>query len=315
MSKRQHIDSEILGLDLNSEVKSSSLEEFEYERNRNSKIIESSSSSSDSDDSDSQFDEFKFPVKRSRRSAVIKKTPDQVNMKDIIPKSQTEISFLARSLSHSFIFANLDYSDLLQLISSMYLRKYLKGSNVVHKDDESSELFVIKSGKIKIEIGENTAEEIGTGVLIGEISLLHDTPHIVEAVAVEDSECWTLDRSTFIKLAHRTTSHRRNKFKSLIRKVFSISLEETEKLVDGCKLEVFCTGEFIARRGINTGKLFVIYEGGARNLSQENFEFVWEENLNESVVAESITKCFSLTKASIERILGLNYKNYIRRTG
>ena len=312
MSKRQHIDSEILGLDLNSDVKSTSLEEFEYERGRTRKNLENSSSSSDSDDSDSQNIEFKFPVKRSRRSAVMKKAPENISLANIVPKTQTEISFLTRSLSHSFIFANLDYPDLLQIISSMYLKKYLSGSSVVHKDDESSELYVIKSGKIKIEIGENAAEEIGTGVLIGEISLLHDTPHIVEAIAVEDSECWTLDRSTFIQLAHRTTSYRRNKFKSLIRKIFSISQEEVEKLVDGCKLEVFCAGEFIARKGMNTGKLFVIYEGSAQNLSQEHFEYVWEENLKEGVVADTITKCFSLTKASIERILGLHYQNYIR---
>jgi hypothetical protein len=309
MSKRKPLESAFIGLDLNSSVQSNTLEEYQYERSRMQPDASESSSSSDSDESSEPPEDF-FPKKRGRRSAIIKKSPDNGSHGTNVTKSSADISFLSRCLSQSFIFANLDYSDLLEIIYAMYLKKFSSGCTIVHKNDDSSELFVIRSGKIKIDIGE----VVGPGSLVGEVSLLHDSPYMMEAVADEDTECWTLDRTTFIRLVRKTALHKRNKFKSLLKKAFKrINDEDIEKLVDGCKIEVFCVGEFLAKNSVNTGKLFVVYEGNARNLSQKKFEIFWESNLEESVVAESIVKCITLSKHSLERILGQDYHNYVRK--
>ena len=311
MSKQKPIESALFDLNLNSAVESNTLEEYEYERKRLRPDNSESSSSSDSDDSCLLFEDF-CPKKRSRRSAIIKKSPQSASQNSGITKNSADISFLAGCLSQSFIFANLDYPDLLEIIHAMYLKNFSSGCPIVHKNDESSELFILKSGKIQIDQNDAQGEFLLPGSLLGEVSLLHDSPHVIEAVALEDSECWALDRTTFMRLVQKTAFHKRNKFKALLRKTFKqISDDEIEKLVDGCKIEVFCVGEFLARNEVNTGKLFVVYEGTARNLSQKKFEIFWECNLCESVVAESIVKCFTLTKHSLERILGQDYDNYV----
>ena len=313
MSKKKFIEADFLDLNLNSAIQSNTLDEYEYERKRLRPDKSESSSSSDSDDSCLPVEDF-YPKKRSRRSAIIKKSPDSSAQISGIMKNPADVSFLAGCLSQSFIFANLDYPDLLEIINAMYLKKFSSGCTIVHKNDESSELFILKSGKIQIDLNDSQSEVLLAGSLLGEVSLLHDSPHVIEAVALEDSECWALDRSTFMRLVQKTALHKRNKFKALLRKTFKeISEDEIEKLVDGCKIEVFCIGEFLARNGVNTGKLFVIYEGIASNLSQKKFDIFWECNLHESVVAESIVKCITLSKHSLERILGQDYDNYVRK--
>ena len=107
-----------------------------------------------SDESETSITDLSLPSKRSRA------THRKESRVPFINKTQGDVNTLYKALVQSFIFSKFRYPDLLELIYSMDLVKFEAGSAVAHKDIETSDLFVVKSGKVKIEIGNTVWEEI-----------------------------------------------------------------------------------------------------------------------------------------------------------
>ena len=261
-----------------------------------------------SEESETSITDFSLPTKRSRGNQRKESRVPFIN------KTQVDVNTLYKALAQSFIFSKFRYPDLLELIYSMALVKFEEGSAVAHKDIETSDLFVVKSGKVKIEIGNTVWEEIGPGGLIGEISLLHDVPHIVEAVTLEGSECWVLHNSVF-DLVNRKSKHLKVKLVDLLSELFeNVQSEKIGKLLKVAKFEVFCPGQVIASWKGNGGKLVVVYDGNAKFGDGKKAKVCWEGEQDEDYLADSLVKCLSLSIEAITGVLGSEFNKTILKT-
>jgi CRP/FNR family transcriptional regulator, cyclic AMP receptor protein len=83
-------------------------------------------------------------------------------------------------------------------------RYFKAGSTVFREGDEADELFVIKSGKVRIQIGNRTLTELGPDTIFGEMALIDNEPRSATAIAVTDVELVPVGEKQFLFLVSQT---------------------------------------------------------------------------------------------------------------
>jgi CRP/FNR family cyclic AMP-dependent transcriptional regulator len=107
-------------------------------------------------------------------------------------------------LHGSAFFEGVDAADLKALVPSLQRRSFDAGAHIFREGDLGLQLHVILSGEVKIARsgprgGEVVFAVLMPGDLFGELALLEeDAVRTADAVAVEPTECLTLERSALI---------------------------------------------------------------------------------------------------------------------
>jgi CRP/FNR family cyclic AMP-dependent transcriptional regulator len=78
------------------------------------------------------------------------------------------------------------------------------GSVVFREGDEAKELFVIKSGQIRIQIGNRTVTELAADSIFGEMALIDSEPRSATAIATTDVELVAVSEKQFLFLVSQT---------------------------------------------------------------------------------------------------------------
>jgi CRP/FNR family transcriptional regulator, cyclic AMP receptor protein len=78
------------------------------------------------------------------------------------------------------------------------------GSIIFRKGDEARDLFVIKSGEVRIQIGNRTITELGPDSIFGEMALIDNEPRSATATAVTDVELVPVSEKQFLFLVSQT---------------------------------------------------------------------------------------------------------------
>jgi CRP/FNR family transcriptional regulator, cyclic AMP receptor protein len=78
------------------------------------------------------------------------------------------------------------------------------GSIIFREGDEARDLFVIKSGKVRIQIGNRTITELGPDSIFGEMALIDNEPRSATATAVTDVELVPVSEKQFLFLVSQT---------------------------------------------------------------------------------------------------------------
>ena len=107
------------------------------------------------------------------------------------------------------LFAGLDDQTLGQLASISEIRSFKAGQQVYAEGEADAALFVIVSGKIRIDKQVNaeqqqTLQQIRDGEILGAISFVLGGEHSVSAQALNDAELLMIRRTEFDKLANRS---------------------------------------------------------------------------------------------------------------
>ena len=95
--------------------------------------------------------------------------------------------------THKVDFKILDRPDVP-------LRKFAKGDTVITKGSPAKEMFLVRSGRIAIQVGDQTVEEVESGGIFGEMALIDHAPRSASAIASEESELIPIDERLFIIL-------------------------------------------------------------------------------------------------------------------
>jgi CRP/FNR family transcriptional regulator, cyclic AMP receptor protein len=83
--------------------------------------------------------------------------------------------------------------------------KLLKAGSVIFREgDEARELFVIKSGEVRIQIGNRTVTDLKADSIFGEMALIDNEPRSATAVAVTDVELVGVSEKQFLFLVSQT---------------------------------------------------------------------------------------------------------------
>ncbi|HEC17441.1 MAG TPA: GNAT family N-acetyltransferase [Sedimenticola sp.] len=92
---------------------------------------------------------------------------------------------IADAVPHIPLFAGLTQEQSALLAGRCTLRTYQQGERIFTENQRGEETFVILEGKVEIRIGDppSPVGDIGAGECLGEISLLHGTPHCATAIA------------------------------------------------------------------------------------------------------------------------------------
>jgi CRP-like cAMP-binding protein len=80
------------------------------------------------------------------------------------------------------------------------IRKYAAGEAIITKGSVAKEMFLLRKGKVSIEVHDKSIEEILPGGIFGEMALIDHAPRSASVVAVEDSEVIPIDERLFVIL-------------------------------------------------------------------------------------------------------------------
>jgi CRP/FNR family cyclic AMP-dependent transcriptional regulator len=83
-------------------------------------------------------------------------------------------------------------------------QSFKAGSVIFQEGDEARELFVIKSGQVRIRIGNRTVTELEADSIFGELALIDNEPRSATAVAVTDVELVAVSEKQFLFLVSQT---------------------------------------------------------------------------------------------------------------
>jgi CRP/FNR family transcriptional regulator, cyclic AMP receptor protein len=83
-------------------------------------------------------------------------------------------------------------------------QSFKAGSVIFREGDEARELFVIKSGQVRIQIGNRTVTELGADSIFGEMALIDNEPRSATAIAMSDVELVPVSEKQFLFLVSQT---------------------------------------------------------------------------------------------------------------
>lgn len=100
------------------------------------------------------------------------------------------------------LFASLSETDLQNLTSLLRRKQLGKGELLFQQGDEGTALYIIVQGRIKISLSRRmdnvTLAILGQAEFLGEMALLDDLPRSADAIALEDSQLYVLNRKDFL---------------------------------------------------------------------------------------------------------------------
>jgi CRP/FNR family transcriptional regulator, cyclic AMP receptor protein len=83
--------------------------------------------------------------------------------------------------------------------------KFVKAGGIIFREgDEAHELFVIKSGQVRIQLGNRTLTELGPDSIFGEMALIDNEPRSASAIALTDVEIVPVGERQFLFLVSQT---------------------------------------------------------------------------------------------------------------
>lgn len=98
------------------------------------------------------------------------------------------------------------------------------GDIIFREGDNAIDLFVIKSGQVRIQIGNRTVTELAPDTIFGEMALIDDEPRSATAIATTDVELVPVSEKQFLFLVSQTPY-----FALKVMRVLATRLRETNK--------------------------------------------------------------------------------------
>ncbi len=103
------------------------------------------------------------------------------------------------------LFAGLDAEALNAIEQHCAPRNVRKNTVVIQQGDESSTLYAVLSGRLKVSVADDQGKEVilntlGEGDYFGELAILGDSPRTANVVTLEDSKLLTISRAAFLEL-------------------------------------------------------------------------------------------------------------------
>jgi CRP-like cAMP-binding protein len=83
--------------------------------------------------------------------------------------------------------------------------RFVKAGGIIFREgDAATELFVIKSGQVRIQLGNRTLTELGPDSIFGEMALIDNEPRSATAIAITDVEIVPVSERQFLFLVGQT---------------------------------------------------------------------------------------------------------------
>lgn len=122
--------------------------------------------------------------------------------------AQGEPTREAQLLKNIPLFSELDDDDLQRIADLMVTKRYRKNNLIIFEEDLGRNMFIIKSGRVKIsgisnEGGEAIFSILGEGEFFGELSIIDGLPRSATVTSMDDVELWVLNRGDFLEMLQK----------------------------------------------------------------------------------------------------------------
>lgn len=119
------------------------------------------------------------------------------------PPNRDQIDFLKTVLP----FSRLKVDDLIKISFDLREKKYPPKTLLFHQADSSTELYIVKRGKVRVykealSHTEITIVVFGPGDVIGEYSIIDNQPRSTAAKTVGQATLWQINRERFLYHLH-----------------------------------------------------------------------------------------------------------------
>lgn len=109
---------------------------------------------------------------------------------------------IAEILKQTPIFSSLTQRDLRRLAKAARIQTYRAGQTIVREGHNPHGFFIIRSGKVEVVKGANTASpsvlrRMAAGEFFGTAALIVGKPRTATVRALEDTECVSIWRVDF----------------------------------------------------------------------------------------------------------------------
>jgi CRP/FNR family transcriptional regulator, cyclic AMP receptor protein len=98
----------------------------------------------------------------------------------------------------------LDASFGVLTANGIETRSFRAGDIIFREGDSAVDLFVIKSGEVRIQLGNRTVAELSPDTIFGEMALIDDQPRSATAIAATDVELVPVSEKQFLFLVSQT---------------------------------------------------------------------------------------------------------------
>ena len=123
-------------------------------------------------------------------------------MKRTVPL--TDLDSVNAIISQLRIFGGMTDAQRVTMFRCLELWPLQEGDFIFHKGDEPSGIYIVKSGKIDLQLMENDVlihkHELKVGECLGEASFMSMHRHTTTAIATEKSEIIVLSRHALLQL-------------------------------------------------------------------------------------------------------------------
>jgi CRP/FNR family cyclic AMP-dependent transcriptional regulator len=114
----------------------------------------------------------------------------------------------AQELKNVPLFTLLDDEEAAVLASQVEMKKFVARQRIYKIGDTEGQAYVMISGKVRVTTVDEDHQEVvvdepGHGEFFGFASMLEGTPHQTNAVAVEETTCFEVDRNDIAVLLER----------------------------------------------------------------------------------------------------------------
>ncbi len=107
----------------------------------------------------------------------------------------------SRYVGNAPFFSTLTEEEQTRISERMHLEHRRSGETLFHQDADSTALYLIKSGWVRLVTDGGTAiASQGPGSLVGETDLFLDRPRTHGATFATDAEVWVLDKADVVEL-------------------------------------------------------------------------------------------------------------------
>ncbi|MEY3666391.1 MAG: cAMP regulatory protein [Pseudomonadota bacterium] len=122
------------------------------------------------------------------------------------------------------LFYGLSESQLDLLSTGSTRRSYVKGRTLVAEGEPSQSLFVLLSGRAKVQRSDAEGKEviiavIGPGEFIGEMSLIDDEPRSASVITLETCEFLSIRKESFRQILMQSTDVCMGVMKGLVKRL------------------------------------------------------------------------------------------------
>ena len=137
------------------------------------------------------------------------------------------------------LFAGLSNAELRTLESHAVQKTYRKNTVVIEKGDESTSLYVLVSGKVRVYVADDEGKEVvlnlldEPGAYFGELALVGDTERTASVMTMEDSKLLVISKQDFLaclgnnpQIALALIHHLVEQVKSLTDRVGTLALND-----------------------------------------------------------------------------------------